>query len=151
MKVQLPQFIFLALAFCVKAQHFEAPQETNVDSPAWSQESDTDSTVCKTNKDGFGGQTISNEAYSESTFFYELLVAGQNLPDDAVSAMIFEVEQRIADFLLSETTYFGMCGTDAVRRRTRSSLRRLQNEGAIAITINPPDDVLEGGKLVISH
>lgn len=105
---------------------------------------------CKTNRDGFGGRPIDNEEYSESTFFYELTVTGQNLPEDATDTMIFEVEQRIADFLLTETRYFKVCGS---RRRalssiSKSSLRRLQSDDAIAITINPRDEPLEGGKFI---
>lgn len=135
MKLQLQQFLLFSLAFFGRAQHIEPPLETDVDSPDY----------CKTNQDGFGGQSITNEGYEESTYFYELTVKGQDLPEDAVDTMIFEVEQRIADFLLSETNYFAIC---ADRRRVKSisnpNLRRLQGSEAIAITINPRDEMLVG-------
>lgn len=142
MKLQLQQFLLFSLAFFGRAQHIEPPLETDVDSPDY----------CKTNQDGFGGQSITNEGYEESTYFYELTVKGQDLPEDAVDTMIFEVEQRIADFLLSETNYFAIC---ADRRRVKSisnpNLRRLQGSEAIAITINPRDEMLVGGKSFLSY
>jgi hypothetical protein len=137
MKLQLQQFLLLSLALFGKAQHHEDPSEMDVVSPDY----------CKTNQDGFGGQPINNEEYSESTFFYEVKVAVPTLASDATDAMIFEVEQRIADYLLSETSYFAGCGA---RRRAKSiskqSLRKLQATQAIAITINPRDAPLDNGK-----
>jgi hypothetical protein len=143
MKLQFQQLLLVSLAFCGQAVlHIEDPAEDNVVSPNF----------CKTNPDGFGGKPINDEEYSESSYFYELTVAGQNLPSDATDAMIFEVEQRIADYLLSETNYFAVCGD---RRRAKSiskpGLRRLQSDQAIAITINPPDEALDGGKSPFSR
>lgn len=136
--MKLPTFLLLSFAYCGTAQHWELPKETNVFSPSY----------CKTNPDGFGGITLSNEEPAENKFYYEMKTRGNDLPDDAVDSMIFIVEQRIADYLLSETDFFSACATGGKDKGNRQ-LRRLQTPAAeaLAITINPRDLPVEGGTI----
>ncbi len=116
------------------SQHIQDPEEMDVESPEY----------CVTNGDGFGGRPLTDEIFSESTFFYEIKMAGAALSEASIDEIIFECEQRIANYLLSETPYFTVC---ANRRRLQLvnslNVRRLQAD-AVAITINPRDQPLEG-------
>lgn len=125
------------LAISVAPQHIQDPEEVDVESPEY----------CFTNEDGFGGRPISDESFSESTYFYELKMSGTDLSASVIDDIIFECELRIANYLLTETSYFTVCqNRRRVQVRKRQNVRRLQDADAVAITINPRDEPLDGCK-----
>eukprot|EP00429_Kryptoperidinium_foliaceum_P005580 CAMPEP_0176022108 /NCGR_PEP_ID=MMETSP0120_2-20121206/10754_1 /TAXON_ID=160619 /ORGANISM="Kryptoperidinium foliaceum, Strain CCMP 1326" /LENGTH=269 /DNA_ID=CAMNT_0017355241 /DNA_START=223 /DNA_END=1032 /DNA_ORIENTATION=+ len=132
MKLFLQTLAVFSITSSAAGQHITPPEELDVESPPF----------CTTNSAGFGGAPISGDNVAESTFYYEL-VTNENGASD-MEATIFEVERRIADYLLSETPYFSGCGS---RRRVKAvrktGLRKLQDYEAIAITTNPTDYVID--------
>lgn len=124
MKFSLKQLLLVSLASWSTAQHYESPVEIDVESPS----------MCKTNSDGFGGRPLSTEIYKESPYYYELTITGTD-----TEAAISDLEIRIADYLLAESSLFDVCARRLKKVPSRS-VRRLQPAtGAVAITTRPDD------------
>ena len=138
MTFSLKQLLLVGLASWSTAQHFEPPVEIDVESPS----------MCKTNSDGFGGRPLSTEIYEESTYYYELTIAGTD-----TGAAVSDLEIRIADYLLAESSLFDVCARRLNKVPSRH-VRRLQPAtGAVAITTRPDDlpyDDSEFDVLVVS-
>jgi hypothetical protein len=126
----LKQLLLVALASLSVAQHVESPEETDVESTSW----------CKTNSDGFGGKPITSDNYKENKYYYELTISGTD-----TEAAISDLEIRIANYLLAETSLFDGCAR-RLKSVTPRSFRKLQQGGAVAITTRPDDFLYEDGK-----
>lgn len=130
MRFQLQHTVLLSLASFVLADdtHYDPPREDNVESPFF----------CRTNDQGFAGLPIS-DTYEVATnnFFYELQFEGENPTTEETQAAIDETERRIVDYLLeTQTDIFTICDPSGNE----------DGANAVAVTVNPEDLALEGGK-----
>ena len=107
--------------------HYEDPNELNVDFIP----------LCTTNEEGFGGDISSNSFTVEYWYELKYLTGG-----DSADSIISSIEKESGDFLLNSDLFDDPC-----RRRkleVRPVRRRLA--GAVGITSNPDDEVMDGGK-----
>lgn len=136
MRFSLQQLLLVALgsSLCTARLHLDIPQEADVESPS----------LCKTSSDGFGGRPLDQESYEENIYFYELTFTGTD-----IDAAISDLEVRIADYLLSETSLFDICVRRLNSVKSPSS-RKLQQGGAVAITTRPDDFPYDDSKFLAS-
>eukprot|EP00934_Nitzschia_sp_Nitz4_P006063 Nitzschia sp. Nitz4//scaffold3_size479765//119425//120279//NITZ4_000051-RA/size479765-augustus-gene-0.12-mRNA-1//1//CDS//3329550611//6053//frame0 len=108
-------------------RHHSGPEETDVESPAY----------CTTNSDGFGGIPVTDAMVDETlTTYYELTYSSDS--NSSVAELILQVEQGIANYLLSESDSFSaLCGDS-------SQHASFAGASPQAISITPLDSIASG-------
>jgi len=130
----------LAFASALRT-YYTAPIEDNVFSPEFDLD-DRSPIFCETNEDGVGGREVQD--FIPISYNYEVELSpppgSTSISDFELDDVVFNIENGIANFLLTTSTFAGVTCEQSPQRR----LQPRRSLEAVGISVAPFDTVLPG-------